>query len=113
VTLARGGRSAVGSMALLVGGAIAGAGLLAGISLLRPAAVTPDVPTRALINLPPDTTIALSRGSALALSRDGRKLAFAGRSHDKVQLYLRALDRFESQVMAGTENAADPFFSPD
>ena len=55
----------------------------------------------------------MSRGSALALSRDGRKLAFAGRSHDKVQLYLRALDRFESTPMAGTDDAADPFFSPD
>jgi serine/threonine-protein kinase len=100
-------------LGLIVAGAALGAGLYYAVSALRPATVTPDVPTRALINLPPDTTIALSRGSALALSRDGRKLAFAGRSHDKVQLYLRSLDRFESQVMAGTENAADPFFSPD
>ena len=100
-------------LAMFAGGAVVGAGLLYVASVLRPAAVVSETPVRAIINLPPDTTVALSRGSAIALSPDGRRLVFAGRSHNKVQLYVRSLDKFESQPIAGTDGAADPFFSPD
>jgi serine/threonine-protein kinase len=106
-------RSTTTSVAFVVGGAAVGAGLLYAASLLRPAVIAPEPAIRATINLPANTTIALSRGSAIALSADGKRLAFAGRAHDKVLLYVRALDRFESQPIAGTEDAADPFFSPD
>lgn len=47
------------------------------------------------------------------MSPDGGRLVYAGRSQGKVQLYIRALDRFESQPIAGTDDAANPFFSPD
>jgi serine/threonine-protein kinase len=108
-----GGRSASLPVVLVLGGAAVGAGLLYAASLLRPATVVSDAPVRAVINLPQDTTIALSRGSAIALSPDGRRLVFAGRSKGKAQLYLRPLDRDESQPIAGTDDAVDPFFSPD
>jgi eukaryotic-like serine/threonine-protein kinase len=49
----------------------------------------------------------------LALSPDGRLLAYVA-EHDGVrQLYLRHLDHFESAPIAGTEDADDPAFSPD
>jgi Tol biopolymer transport system component len=94
----------------------AGAAVAAAIMLWAtmggaPAADT--APIRAVVKLPPNTTLALSRGSAVAISADGRRLAFAGRTNGKVQLYLRSLDRFESQPLAGTDDATNPFFSPD
>ncbi len=96
---------------------VAGAGIAAAIAIvapmLRTSTVTPPATIRTVITLPKDTTVALSRGAAIALSPDGRSLAFAGNSHGTVQLYLRPLDRFESQILAGTEGAANPFFSPD
>src|SRR4029078_3264119 len=54
-----------------------------------------------------------TRGSAVARAPDGRQVVFVGRAHDKVQLYLRSLDRFEPHPLAGTDDAANPFFSPD
>jgi serine/threonine protein kinase len=70
------------------------------------------------INLPPGQ--ALGEGPALALSPDGKLLAYAARNRVTVrwglyrsQLYLRALDGFETQPIPGTEGAQSPFFSPD
>ncbi len=68
---------------------------------------------RAIVTLPPDTSLTLSRGSAVALSPDGRLLVYSGAPQGRTQLYRRALDRFESLPIAGTDNGADPFFSPD
>ena len=49
-----------------------------------------------------------------ALSPDGRSLAFvAGRPALKPTLWLRQLEDVEARSMAGTEDAQDPFWSPD
>ncbi len=48
-------------------------------------------------------------GPRLAMSPDGRTLAYVGQGG----VYLRALDRAESSVLEGTERAESPFFSPD
>ena len=45
----------------------------------------------------------------LALSPDGRMLAYVASG----QLHLRRLDSLGGEVMAGTEGAESPFFSPD
>ncbi len=73
----------------------------------------PQSPLRLTVALPPDTTLALGRGSAVVLSPDGQRLAFTARSKDVVRLYVRPLDRFETQTLPGTEGASNPFFSPD
>ncbi len=97
--------------------ALAGAALaVAALLIPRGSGTNPasfESAIRSIVTLPKDTTLAPSRGSAVALSPDGRLLAFAGRSKDKVQLYVRPLDRFEAQAIAGTDGAANPFFSPD
>ena len=49
--------------------------------------------------------------AATALSPDGRYLAYVG--GNRFQIYLRAIDKFEGNVLPGTENADNPFFSPD
>jgi Tol biopolymer transport system component/predicted Ser/Thr protein kinase len=49
-----------------------------------------------------------------AISLDGRRLAFVARgAGGKEQLATRLLDQANPTLLAGTENASDPFFSPD
>jgi serine/threonine-protein kinase len=48
-----------------------------------------------------------------ALSADGRRLAFVVRSADGTHVATRSLDQPAATTLAGTENAAGPFFSPD
>src|SRR5262249_29210737 len=67
--------------------------------------------------LPPPVhfTIAPSAdASDFAISPDGRLLTFtAPNSEGTPILRLRAFDSFESRPLAGTDNAAHPFWSPD
>ena len=51
--------------------------------------------------------------TSIALSPDGRQLVFAGLRGTQQQLWVRRLDRAEATPIAGTEQAAAPFFSPD
>lgn len=68
--------------------------------------------TRFLVLLPQDATL---KGTepALAISRDGSKLAFAAGKGDTTRLYVRELGRLELRPVPGTEGARAPFFSPD
>jgi serine/threonine-protein kinase len=51
---------------------------------------------------------------ALALSPDGRRLAYVEEGSDARRIiYLRELDEFEAKPLPGTENAISPFFSPN
>jgi serine/threonine-protein kinase len=50
---------------------------------------------------------------AIAVSPDGRMVAFAGVAKDVSAIYLRLADSFESTRIAGTEGGRSPFFSPD
>jgi len=59
--------------------------------------------------LPPEKT---SFGH-LALSPDGKWLAFTAATGGKVQLWMRALDSLEAKPLAGTSGATYPFWSPD
>ena len=60
------------------------------------------------ISLPEHT----SSGS-LAVSPDGRWLAFAAATGGKNQLWIRQLDALTAQPLPGTEGAEYPFWSPD
>jgi serine/threonine protein kinase/Tol biopolymer transport system component len=98
----------------------AGAAVAAGIlSIYVSSTGTPErsiAPRRArvVVALPPGVTLALRPGSAVALAPDGSSLAYTARkANGPVQLYLRTLDRYESVVMPGTDDASHPFFSPD
>jgi len=48
-----------------------------------------------------------------AVSPDGRKLAFTAPLNGIVMLWVRALDSLDARPLAGTDNAAYPFWSPD
>jgi Tol biopolymer transport system component len=80
------------------------------------------VVTRFAIPLPDDAALAsiITRtGNAapvdpLAISRDGRKIAFVAESPDGVRrLWIRTLDSLETHAVGGTERANGPFWSPD
>ncbi len=51
-------------------------------------------------------------GGGIALSPDGTTAAYLARVHGKVALWVRALDG-TARMLAGTEGAAQPFWSPD
>jgi Tol biopolymer transport system component len=50
---------------------------------------------------------------SFAISPDGRKLAFTAAMDGRVMLWVRALDSLEAKPLAGTDQAAWPFWSPD
>ncbi|WP_348260610.1 protein kinase [Telmatobacter sp. DSM 110680] len=54
-----------------------------------------------------------SRVRSLAVSPDGRHIAVVLVKDGKQQIWIRALDAQDLVPLAGTENAVDPFWSPD
>jgi Tol biopolymer transport system component len=80
----------------------------------RPAPLRPLIRTN--INLEDNMPLAkgANNGSMLAVSPDGMRLAVTVRGADgKLRLYTRLLNQSQSTLLAGTDNATDPFFSPD
>jgi len=71
--------------------------------------------TRLTAALPQDHRVALPESDVfpLALSADGRTLAYVGESAAGNQVYVRGLDSYESRLLEGTRGATQPFFSPD
>jgi len=105
------------SRALVIAGAIlavavaaAGAGFVA--ASYRQAAPAAQV-IRSLVAVP-DTTPAPLAQSSIAVSPDGRRLAFAyPDANGRSMLWVRGLDSLDAQPLAGTEDAQMPFWSPD
>jgi Tol biopolymer transport system component len=54
-----------------------------------------------------------SRVLSLAVSPDGRAVAMVLVRQGKQQIWVRSLAALEPTALAGTDNAADPFWSPD
>jgi Tol biopolymer transport system component len=65
-------------------------------------------PLRSELVAPADTSI-----GSVAVSPDGRRLAFVGWSDGKSQLWLRTLEGLTTEPLSGTSGAAFPFWSPD
>ena len=57
--------------------------------------------------------VEVSGDSGLALSPDGRRVAFVGRSAAGTRLWVRPLDSAVARELPGTDGAAFPFWSPD
>ncbi|MCP4454069.1 MAG: serine/threonine-protein kinase, partial [Planctomycetes bacterium] len=101
----------LGGAACLIAGALIAGVLVA--SLMRP--IAPRV-SRTSIPVPPDKRLVAgaSPTSCLAMSPDGTRFVYVGRTDEgKKQLYLRHMDKMEIRAVAGTEDAGNPFFSPD
>jgi serine/threonine protein kinase len=64
--------------------------------------------------LPPEKTAFVFDGGPMALSPDGRRLAFVAPSSDgRNLLWVRPLNAVSAQPLAGTDGATYPFWSPD
>jgi eukaryotic-like serine/threonine-protein kinase len=73
---------------------------------------TPITP-RLDLCLVPATLPATSSSGVLAITRDGRLIAYVAGEGVARRLYLRPLDRFDATALVGTEGASNPFFWPD
>jgi eukaryotic-like serine/threonine-protein kinase len=100
---------AAAAVAGLLVGAV-GVGLMGGFR----SAATPAT-TWLSLDLAPAEKLADRRPrlTAFALSPDGRTIAFTGVQTGKASLYLRSLDRAEAVAVTGSDDAQNPFFSPD
>jgi serine/threonine-protein kinase len=76
-----------------------------------PASV-PRVPVRFTVALPAGVTLPAERG-AIAISRDGALVAFAGCRAGDCAIYLRPLSQPDPMLVNGTAGGLAPFFSPD
>ena len=62
---------------------------------------------------PPAGATFQSNMMAMALSPDGRQIVFAARGAEGTGLWVRSLDDGKARLLAGTEGAECPFWSPD
>ncbi len=97
--------------------ALAGLGLSAvlGAALLWPSSPASSPPSiRAAIPLPEGLSLDGVGPPVLAMSPDGRTLAFLARRETGPQsLYVRRIEEAEAVLVPGSETAEGPFFSPD
>jgi Tol biopolymer transport system component len=63
--------------------------------------------------LPPAKAAFAFTAGPMALSPDGRLLAFVAEAEGKRMLWVRPLSTLTAQALAGTEGAENPFWSPD
>jgi hypothetical protein len=77
--------------------------------------VVPNAHAVRLAFAPPENlTFDNWRNDAVVVSPDGKKLVFTGRSADgRRQLYVRPLDSMEATLLPETDDARNPFWSPD
>src|SRR6202035_457339 len=114
-TAAAMGTGALGQRALLLAaGCLLAGSIITGLVFwsLRPAPAPKPV-TRTVITLPADQRLAVGENPAVAISPDGRLLAYVAVQGSVQQLYLRAMDSLEARAIPGTDRAVNPFFSPD
>ena len=69
--------------------------------------------TRLTVSLPEKQDLAVDTGRALALSADGKRLAYVANESGVSHLYVRRLDQFDAIAIPDSEGATFPFFSPN
>jgi serine/threonine-protein kinase len=102
--------AAVGAV---VGGLVVAAAMR---TATRPSKTSGSEPARFSISLPEGFSVntgTLAPNSSVAVSPSGRLVAYLGSRGPTFQLFLRSVDQFEGNPIAGTEGGTSPFFSPD
>jgi serine/threonine protein kinase/Tol biopolymer transport system component len=94
--------------------AVVGLGL--GRYLFAPGVTEPTTLTSTIL-LPADVRVFPgpnpARSGGLAVSRDGRQIAFVGQTSKGRQIFVRAIDSQVARPVAGTEGGEYPVWSPD
>ena len=71
-------------------------------------------PLRLTAEIGADANLYTTFGPSAILSPDGTQLALVASGADqKRRIYVRSIDQLQATALSGTENARDPFFSPD
>ena len=97
------------ALALVVLAGLTGA-FLGGFVVSRRPAPPPEPPGRQALSIP------IPAGRELldvVVSPDARHIAYTAVADGRSRLYLRRLERFETEVVPDTEGARQPFFAPD
>jgi serine/threonine protein kinase len=68
---------------------------------------------RLTIPMPPKQELSVDTTQAVALSPDGKRLAYVAATSGVSHLYVRRLDRYDSVAIPDSEGATFPFFSPN
>ena len=94
------------------------AAFLAGMAFFRAIGdrgrfVTRGPLTRSTVVVGPEERLFVGASSTLALSPDASRLAFVAEKENHAMLYLRELGAYEMKAIRGSDEARDPFFSPD
>ncbi len=79
----------------------------------RSSNATTGAVTRMAVTLPSDTSFSLALYPVVAISRDGSTVAIVASRKGVSNIYLRPVNEFEPRLIAGTDGATMPFFSPD
>jgi hypothetical protein len=76
---------------------------------------TPQPVWKSQLMPPPQTSfdVATFGGGNMAISHDGRQLAFVGQGPKSSQLWVQSLDQPVARPLPGTDEASYPFWSPD
>jgi len=107
---ARGGRERLAWAAAAMLALIAIA--LSVVLVLR--APKPSQAMRLSADIGADASLSTAFGASAILSPDGMRLAFVASGADqRRRIYVRSLDQLQAAALSGTENARNPFFSPD
>jgi Tol biopolymer transport system component len=103
--------SLAGALGLVVIGAAAG---VLTMWLASGSDVPPRDVRRTVVTLPPEAPLARASGAdgRVAISPDGRRIAYVADVAGTLQIYVRPLDRLEATPIPGTEGAVALFFSP-
>jgi eukaryotic-like serine/threonine-protein kinase len=73
---------------------------------------TPASVARLVIVPPGDEPLAIDT-PVVAISPDGRRIAYVAGRGSQQKIYIRDIDQFTSTTLPGTDGASSPFFSPD
>jgi serine/threonine-protein kinase len=73
----------------------------------------PSSPNVTHLTFVPEGSLPVDGEAVIALSPDGRRVAYVARHDGRQQLYLRELDAFDGKAIRGTEGAIAVSFSPD
>jgi Tol biopolymer transport system component len=81
----------------------------------RPTSPTADERVLRLSISPPEKGRFALDGNAggMAISPDGKRIAYVAATEGKTALWIRQLDGFDARLLPGTEAAERPFWSPD
>jgi serine/threonine protein kinase len=76
-------------------------------------AARPSSSVARLVVVPPPGEAIDTRNFGVAISPDGRRVAYVAGEADRRRIYVRDVEQFDSLALPGSERGSAPFFSPD